>query len=46
LYAGRVPESTDHMRGWVWIGDPGDATSRYQFLLTDSVSVQEFGLPQ
>lgn len=46
MYVGRVPENTNHVRGWVWIGDPGDNTSRYQFLMTDSVTVQDFGLPE
>jgi hypothetical protein len=45
MYVGQVPENTDHVRGWVWIGRPGDSTSAYQFLMTDAIGVQEFGLP-
>jgi hypothetical protein len=35
-----VPLEAAYVRGWLWIGNPGDPTSQYQFVMTPPITLQ------
>jgi hypothetical protein len=35
-----VPPQAAYVRGWLWIGVEGDATSQYQFIMTPPITIQ------
>jgi hypothetical protein len=39
-----VPPEAAYVRGWLWIGIEGDATSQYQFIMTPPITIQNTDL--
>lgn len=37
-----VPPQAAYVRGWLWIGNTGDTTSQYQFIMTPPITLQTF----
>lgn len=42
MFMGDVPSTAAYVRGWLWFGEEGAATSAYQFIMTGPITLQAF----